>query len=196
MAAGVVPSQVTEPLKRPRGKEERKPQHRWCLNLHPQEGETSSKTGTWDETVELCDTEDWEWLEPLLTAGWSSQVRRARAQHEAGRLETPLLGVEQRRWALLVAAAARRLGVPADQVVHLYRLRHGGASHDAASRSRSLTEVRKRGSWRSAASVARYAKPGRVNEQISKLPAPVRKEVERRAARLSKDLLAALSRKR
>ena len=40
----------------------------------------------------------------------------------------------------------------------LYRLRHGGASHDAASRLRSIVEIKRRGRWASDASVRRHEK--------------------------------------
>ena len=48
-------------------------------------------------------------------------------------------------------------------------LRHGGASEDYAERSRSLDQIQKRGQWRSAASVQRYSKPGRIGLQLQKL---------------------------
>jgi integrase len=48
-------------------------------------------------------------------------------------------------------------------------LRHGGASEDYASRARSLNQIQKRGQWKSAASVQRYSKPGRIGLQLQKL---------------------------
>jgi integrase len=72
-------------------------------------------------------------------------------------------------WSKAFAAACLQLGVPASNVIHLYRLRHGGASHDAAEKVRSLEEIQKRGGWRSFSSVARYSKPARLNAQINAL---------------------------
>ena len=40
----------------------------------------------------------------------------------------------------------------------LYRLRHGGASHDAATRMRTLQEIKRRGRWASDTSLRRYEK--------------------------------------
>ena len=40
----------------------------------------------------------------------------------------------------------------------LYRLRHGGASHDAAARLRTIAEIKRRGRWASDRSVRRYEK--------------------------------------
>ena len=57
VAAAVVPSQVTPPLQARKAGEAQLLEHRWCLNLHPAEWETPSKTGTWDETVELCEAD-------------------------------------------------------------------------------------------------------------------------------------------
>eukprot|EP00972_Heterocapsa_arctica_P021926 3226497-Heterocapsa_arctica.AAC.1 len=77
--------------------------------------------------------------------------------------------------------------------MHLYRLRHGGASHDAAYRFRGLDAIQKRGSWRSATSVARYAKPARINQQMAALTAAAQRRLRADAALLSKRLLQALS---
>ena len=51
----------------------------------------------------------------------------------------------------------------------LHSLRHGGASHDRASGSRSLLEVMARGHWRALASVTRYNEPARINQQLGLL---------------------------
>ncbi len=68
-------------------------------------------------------------------------------------------------------AAAQDIGIPADNVPHFYFLKHGGASHDVAYRLRGLSAVEKRGAWKTTASVARYSKPVRLNEQIKALNA-------------------------
>lgn len=57
--------------------------------------------------------------------------------------------------------------------VHVHQLRHGGASHDFATRSRTLEEVRRRGRWRSWASVRRYEKEPRVAQMLHRLPGPL-----------------------
>ena len=58
--------------------------------------------------------------------------------------------------------------------VHLYQLRHGGASHDSAGGFRSLEDVRRRGRWRSWASVRRYEKGSRIGQVLLKLPEDLR----------------------
>ena len=52
-------------------------------------------------------------------------------------------------------AACEELGI---RDPSLYRLRHGGASHDAAARLRSIAEIKRRGRWASDSSVRRYEK--------------------------------------
>ena len=83
--------------------------------------------------------------------------------------------------------------MPAANVPHLCRLRHGGASADVATKTRTLDEVQKRGAWRSQASVARYAKPARLNQQLNALPKPVLKDLQDRAAKLRIELPRLLS---
>ncbi len=99
-------------------------------------------------------------------------------------------------WAATLRDALRCLGVPAKSEPRLYRLRHAGASHDVAYKLRNLDQVMKRGSWRSTASVARYAKPARLNEQIQAMPAAVVADLRRRESQLPQLLLKRLSEKR
>ena len=56
----------------------------------------------------------------------------------------------------------------------LCQLRHTGPSMDIATGKRSIEGVRARGRWRSDRSCLRYAKEGRVGEQLQRLPADVR----------------------
>ena len=56
--------------------------------------------------------------------------------------------------------ASETLGYEAREVHHLYQLRHGGASHDAAGRQRTTEEIRKRGRWESHKSLRRYESGG------------------------------------
>ncbi len=71
----------------------------------------------------------------------------------------PLMTDSQASWSRALQASMAELGVPPDNVMHLYRLRHGGASHDVAHRLRSLGSVQKRGSWKTMASVAGIRSP-------------------------------------
>ena len=64
--------------------------------------------------------------------------------------------------------------VAGDGCLHLYRLRHGGASRDFSHNMRSLQEVQSRGRWWSPNSVRRYQKGGRLAQLFNLLPADVR----------------------
>ena len=59
----------------------------------------------------------------------------------------------------------------------LYRLRHGGASHDVAIELRSLAEVKKRGRWVSDSSVRRYSKAIRLQQAENQLSQPLQEWV-------------------
>ena len=52
----------------------------------------------------------------------------------------------------------------------LYSNRHGGASGDLLSRRRPVDEVKKRGRWRSDASLRRYGKETRLLSEMLKVP--------------------------
>ena len=48
-----------------------------------------------------------------------------------------------------------------------YVLRHSGASGDVWAKTRDLAAIQSRGRWKTAASVRRYAKGGRVAHQLT-----------------------------
>ena len=52
----------------------------------------------------------------------------------------------------------------------MYRLRHGGASHDRATSSRTLDAIKKRGRWACDASLRRYEKAVRLQEVEAQIP--------------------------
>ncbi len=202
VAAALVVEQFTPPVATLTVGGKRGPEHVWCVNLHPQEWETSSKTGTWDETVEITDIEQWAWVELALAArmaksrvGLHAWGRRTTATLDGVAQGEPLMAETHAQWAATLREALRCLGVPAKSDPHLYRLRNGGAPHDVAYKLRSLDQVQKRGSWRSTASVARYAKPARLNEQIQAMPATVVADLRRRESQLPQLLLKRLSEK-
>eukprot|EP00971_Amphidinium_carterae_P138188 2738140-Amphidinium_carterae.1 len=63
--------------------------------------------------------------------------------------------------------AALRIEALGEQVP--YVLRHSGASHDAVHKLRDLVAVQRRGRWLSMASLRRYAKGGRLADQLSRV---------------------------
>ena len=66
----------------------------------------------------------------------------------------------------------------------LYRLRHGGASHDAAARLRTIAEIKRRGRWASDNSVRRYEKRTWLQSEEVK----VSPTLEARALRIEEQL--------
>eukprot|EP00973_Karenia_brevis_P038145 5259176-Karenia_brevis.AAC.1 len=64
-------------------------------------------------------------------------------------------------------AACNQLGLDALQPTR-YSLRHGGASEDLYTKSRTIAEVMKRGQWRADSSLRRYAKEGRLLAELKK----------------------------
>ena len=200
VASRLTEEQFTEPSKKLAKGGARGPQHYWTLNLHPREWEQCSKTGTWDETVEVNDQCELDWISDCLYAKLGRDRPRASRSRGRGRAlpacqedGTPMMEYSHAQWSQAFSLAFKALGVPPNSAAHLYRLRHGGASHDVARRLRSLDEVQKRGAWRSTASVARYAKPGRINEQIRAMEPGVVAELERREAILKTQLRGWLS---
>ena len=119
----------------------------WAINLAPLEDSIPGKTGQFDKTV-LLDTD--LWLSPFLTMLTSSRdpeicLWPTCAAHVIRCLDT----------------ACTRLGLESLNICR-YSLRHGGASHDILSNRRSLLEVKRRGLWRSDASLKRYGKEAKV----------------------------------
>ena len=74
-----------------------------------------------------------------------------------------------------------------------YVARRSGASVDAARKTRSLPEIKKRGRWVSDSSVRSYAQAGRVGERYGKLSEQVRKYGENSSTWLPKVLLSSCS---
>ena len=119
----------------------------------------SSKTGQYHDSVVLDGPHSW--LGPLLH-------RRALEVGSSERL-FPFEYVEMAAWAAQATLAA---GL---EVLHpvLYQLRHAGASIDAASRLRSLEEIRARGRWAAATSMMRYEKHAQLGKTWHALPSRV-----------------------
>ena len=72
--------------------------------------------------------------------------------------------------------------------ITLHSCRHGGASHDRATNSRSLREIQARGFWKQSSSVQRYEKHARLGLQISAIRLASRPRVYQLAARHDVDL--------
>ena len=113
-----------------------------------------SKAGLFDESV-LCDSLYLRWASDFFTV-----------------LTTTRPATES-LWPFNHSHLVRSFQLVADAChvkdACLYQLRHGGASEDTLSARRNLLEVQERGRWSSHASVLRYRKAGRAQQEIHKM---------------------------
>ena len=119
----------------------------FALQAHTEELGCQSKTGQFHDGV-LLDGEMGIKLGPIL-AVWCKDC-----EPSARLFNLTYVAV---RHEFVGAMATLHLKDPS-----LYRLRHGGASHDRSSMTRTLDEVKKRGNLRSDKSVTRYEKAVRL----------------------------------
>ena len=68
-------------------------------------------------------------------------------------------------------------------------LRHGGASHDAATRSRSLAQVQLRGGWAAMESLKRYEKHGVLGRELASLPIHTKQSAQKQISFLEKNYM-------
>ena len=152
----------------------------WCLILHPSEQGKRSKVGMADEAMRI-EGESFKFLTPILRR-WL----RGRSQEEM------LFKFEYAELSRAFKAAGEGAGLGALGPPTLHQLRHGGASTDAASRDRSLPEIQQHGRWADQRSVRRYAKGGRVTQQLWMLEKPVRAKCLAAARRIGEILSTTL----
>eukprot|EP00438_Fugacium_kawagutii_P029326 Skav216048 [mRNA] locus=scaffold2930:320754:324087:+ [translate_table: standard] len=127
--------------------------------LHPTEVGVPSKTYQWDEMLPL-DLKHLKFLGPALMKVLDLEKRPK--DHKAFRVSiTEANDYMKEVWEPL---QLKCLGPP-----HLYRLRHGGASFEAAEQLRSLTEIQVRGRWQTLKSVKNYEKGGRLPQLFASL---------------------------
>jgi hypothetical protein len=131
------------------------PQHGvqlWTITVAPSPRLETDKVGVSDEAVVF---DQLPWLGPEL------------AKLEVGELPSDLLFVEPVHMAVKSwKAACSALRIAA----HRYQPRHAGASADTLARTRSTEEIKARGTWSSAATLRRYAKPGVPQRCLHRLP--------------------------
>ena len=127
--------------------------------LHPVEESRSSKTGEFDETVIIDD------------AGIVSAIRAMKPARPRG----PVVAHPQQMWEKF-EEACKLLGVNRDLGAQVpYVVRHSGAAADAWNGLRTLDAIQARGRWKSATSVRRYAKGGRIAHQMSSCSVPLQR---------------------
>ncbi|CAK0874147.1 unnamed protein product, partial [Prorocentrum cordatum] len=130
--------------------------HRLCLVIRPEERGQPRKTGSFDDTVSVED----------LDAHISTHlVQLARGRDPSEKLFR--LSISQYKDAF--EDAADLVGLAAEQLC-TYQVRHGGASRDAMLKRRDLSEIQKRGGWKTFNSVRRYEKFGKVQQAINRTP--------------------------
>ncbi|CAE7946497.1 unnamed protein product [Symbiodinium sp. KB8] len=135
----------------------------WTFILHPQEMQIPSKTREFDESLQL-------------DLGYHNEVGSALSRVFNMAAKDPeekifKFGLEEANQALEDAAAT--VGLQKLGALHLYRLRHGGASHDFVHKLRDLGSIQLRGRWKSMASVRRYQKGARLAQLFNSLDSDV-----------------------
>ena len=133
----------------------------WSLILHPYEEGLPSKTGEFDETV-MVKVEEFK----LIIAAVARLLKIRTRQKAELLLHATAAEVNNYMKALVEKHNLE----PLVHQVHLYRLRHGGASHAYASGLMSLQEIQRQGRWKSTKSLRRYEKGGRLSQLMNSLP--------------------------
>ena len=134
------------------------PLEKTAIVLHPWECGVPSKTQEFDETLLLDLPRHGGLTEALRALKAGRRGDQPLFQFSPGDLNAALSGAE----------AKLQLGVLG--LLHAYRLRHSGATHNFATGARTLEAIGRRGRWRGMRSLRRYDKGGRVNELFSRLP--------------------------
>ncbi len=116
-----------------------------------QEGLTPTKTGTWDDCV-LADTPSRLEL---------SSIFKYLLKHATHPDDLLFSGLSLAAYEQALRSATSQLGLASLRLTP-HVLRHSGPSHDLFHKIRDSAQVQQRGRWRTQASVARYAKPGRM----------------------------------
>jgi len=131
----------------------------WSLLLNPEEYQTKSKTGEFDDSILL----DSRFLKP-----WASVLYRELKQQPDHQL---LWDFSYQSYYQAFTQAAKKLQIDATP----YNMRHSGPSIDRSKNIRPLLEVQKRGRWKSHKSVARYEKSARLAATFNQLPIQVQR---------------------
>ena len=152
----------------------------WCLVLHPSERGRRSKVGLADEAMRI-EGDEFKFLTPLLRR-WM----RGRKGHE------PMFEFGYTELSREFKLAGEKCGLAVLGPPTLHQLRHGGASTDAASGSKSLAEIQQKGRWTDPRSVRRYAKGGRVTQQLWQLTPSVRRKCLADAKHIGETLCSTL----
>ena len=162
----------------------------WAVTLHAREAGSMSKMGEFDECLRLDlprQTGLGAALRLMLAErlGPSAGVKMTSSDIPRPWSAAPLFTVKLplvRSLVVKAAAALRFEGLPR---IQLYQWRHAGPSHDFACGARDLEEIRRRGRWKTWASVRRYEKGARVTEMMHRLLPASREHAVKCAEQLS-----------
>ena len=138
----------------------------YAILLHPAEEGIPSKTQQWDEMLSL-DLKRFKFLGPLLIS-WLNIRSRPKSE--------PAFSVSLQDVTDFCHDHWSSLGLFPLGKFHLHRLRHGGASHEAANRLRSLVGIQGRGRWQSLKSVRNYEKGSRLAQLFGSLDVQTQKQ--------------------
>jgi len=147
----------------------KRPYKNFSVLLHPTELGVPSQTLQWDEMMEL-DLDHQRFLGQAL----QKHLQLGRRNKDSLAFTATLPEVNEFVAGQWMPLKLQSLGAP-----HLYRLRHGGASYDAAMRHRTVAEIQSRGRWQTLKSVKNYEKGSRLTQLFSGLP----KETQRAATK-------------
>ena len=147
----------------------------FALYLRPSEGTRLRKKDLVKPVAKAGDYQYWKVvLHPLKLQ--NTGVRRVPGPGPALPSARETSGVQASRTSetkAFMAQSEKELGLEALGELHLYRLRHGGASHDYCSRLRDLSSIQMRGQWKSQSSMnskkgAKWAISSKRSQSTSK----------------------------
>lgn len=151
----------------------------WSILLHPQEEGVPSKTQQWDEALTL-DLAYYSFLGPAMDKHLRLRSRSKGSKAFAIQLKEVNDFMEE-RWKHHKLQALKK--------PHLYRLRHGGASHELGGKLRTIQEVQIRGRWLCTKSLKNYEKAGRMAQLLGSLEEAKQQECVRSREEIGKALL-------
>ncbi|CAK9008777.1 Uncharacterized protein SCF082_LOCUS10011, partial [Durusdinium trenchii] len=137
----------------------------YAVLLHPSEAGIPSKTKQWDEMLTL-DLPHQQFVGPTLF----KILNLASRPKDDPAFSVTLEEINDFMGQQWKAQRLTSLGPP-----HLYRLRHGGASFEAAGKHRDMVGIQARGRWQTVKSVKNYEKGGRLQQLFAALPKAVQK---------------------
>ncbi|CAE7893669.1 hypothetical protein AK812_SmicGene22743 [Symbiodinium microadriaticum] len=152
----------------------------WQFVLNPLEEGVPSKTQEFDETLQL---------DLKYHRGLGEAIHRCLGLDKLSSNQK-IFQLESKDINDFMMLARVQLNLQPLGHLHLYRLRHGGASYDYNNHFRDLASVQQRGRWKSHNSVRRYQKGGRLAQLFAALSPETRRLATKAATGLQGTLLS------